>query len=149
MAQQNFEFQPRVLPVVVGSSVDFPNRDELYHNVFSFSASKKFDLGRYSSGESKTETFDKLGLVKVYCEIHEHMRSYILVLQNPYFTLTDSNGKFSLKNVPPGRYVVKVWQEDSKEHSAEIVVEAGKPATLDVELSQGPEPVGSSTCFCK
>jgi plastocyanin len=150
MSQQAFAFHPRVLPVQSGTTVDFPNLDDLYHNVFSFSSTKKFDLGRYPSGESKSVTFDKAGLVKIYCEIHEHMRGFVLVLQNPYFATTDEKGAYSIKNIPPGRYMLKVWQEDSKEMNREVVVESGKPLRADFELSYSEAPSPSDQrCLCK
>lgn len=150
MAQKDFAFHPRVLPVLVGTTVDFPNQDDLYHNVFSFSSTKKFDLGRYPSGESKGQTFDKPGLVKIYCEIHDHMRAFILVLQNPYFAVTDEQGGYAIRNIPPGRYRLKVWQEDSKEASKEIVVESGRPVRADFDLSRNESPApGVERCLCK
>ncbi|MFH1068631.1 MAG: hypothetical protein V1794_03320, partial [Candidatus Glassbacteria bacterium] len=90
--QQNKTFVPHVLPVQVGSTVGFPNLDPLYHNVFSYSHAKRFDLGRYQKGKSKEVTFDKAGIVEVYCEIHENMLAYIVVVDSPYFTRADSEG---------------------------------------------------------
>jgi plastocyanin len=149
MIQRGIEYVPRVLPVVAGSTVEFPNEDEVYHNVYSFSSAKKFDLGRFTTGESRSVTFDKRGLVKVYCEIHENMRGFIHVLQNPHFSLCDERGEYVLRDVPPGRYILKAWQEDAGEAAAEVVVEPGKPTRADFELSRREgAPSGSDVTLC-
>ena len=90
--QRNLEFHPRVLPILVRTTVDFPNRDNLFHNVFSYSQTKEFDLGRYPKNDSRSVTFDQTGVVRVYCDIHSHMSATILVLRNPYFTVPSDNG---------------------------------------------------------
>jgi len=115
MAQQDLAFLPSLLPVQVGTKVEFPNRDDTYHNIFSYSAAKRFDLGRYRSDEKPipSQLFDVPGLVTVRCDIHEHMRALILVLATPHFVVTDEEGRFQLKDVPPGKYVLKAWL-DSK-----------------------------------
>lgn len=113
--QKGVEFLPRVLPVLKGTTVAFPNSDPIYHNVFSLSPTKKFDLGHYAQGESKSEVFDQPGVVKVYCEIHEHMRATVLVLENPYFATTDAEGAYKIENVPAGTYQLVAWHENSKE----------------------------------
>lgn len=110
MKQEGFAFHPSVLPIMVGSRVMFPNLDDTYHNVFSYSPTKRFDLGRYTNDQNVPEvTFEKPGVVKVFCEIHEHMRSTILVLETPYFTSTNSEGAFSLADVPAGKYTAVAW----------------------------------------
>jgi plastocyanin len=132
MEQINESFDPWLLPILVGTTVDFPNSDPIFHNVFSYSNPKKFDLGRYSKGESKSVTFERPGMVKVFCEIHKGMRAYILVLENPYFTLTDESGHYILKNVPQGNYTLNVWQENLPEYSQEITV--ADQDTLFIEI---------------
>ncbi|HEX2898005.1 MAG TPA: plastocyanin/azurin family copper-binding protein [candidate division Zixibacteria bacterium] len=112
MAQKDKMFVPSVLAVAVGTSVDFPNLDPFFHNVFSYSKPKQFDLGRYPKGESQQVTFDKPGIVKVFCEIHYSMRSYVHVLETPYFATSDEKGSFVIKNVPVGEYQLNVWQEN-------------------------------------
>ncbi len=113
LAQNNQQFVPVLLPVQVGSMVEFPNQDEIYHNVFSYSKAKRFDLGRYRKNEKPAAlVFDKPGAVKVYCEIHEHMRATVLVLETPYFTKTDAEGKFILKNLPTGKHTLKAWIDE-------------------------------------
>jgi len=115
MKQIDQEFVPHLLPILVGTTVDFPNMDPVFHNVFSYSKTKKFDLGRYSKGSSKSVTFDKPGVVKVFCEIHSSMLAHILVLEQPYFTMTERDGSFRLSEVPPGEYELHIWQENSPE----------------------------------
>lgn len=124
--QEGIEFRPRVLPVLVGTTVEFPNKDPTYHNVFSLSKSKKFDLGRYATGESKNVTFESPGEVRVYCEIHEHMRTFVLVLENPYWALTDASGNYAIKDVPPGEYTLVAWHENAKPVKKSVTVKAGE-----------------------
>jgi hypothetical protein len=107
--QQNMMFRPLVLPVIVGTTVDFPNDDNLYHNVFSYSQSKEFDLGKYPRGESRSVTFPQPGVVNVYCDIHSYMYASILVLSNPFFTAPADDGSFLLTGIPPGTYRVSCW----------------------------------------
>jgi len=107
--QRDLMFHPQVLPVLLGTTIDFPNRDNVFHNVFSYSQPKEFDLGRYPTGTQKSVRFDKAGVVRVYCDIHSHMNATILVLENPYFAVPDDQGVYSIKNVPSGTYTVKFW----------------------------------------
>ncbi len=107
--QKDLAFHPQVLPILAGTTVDFPNRDNLFHNVFSYSQPKEFDLGRYPTGTQKSVRFDMPGVVRVYCDIHSHMNATILVLENPYFVVPDDQGAFSIKNVPRGTYTVRFW----------------------------------------
>jgi plastocyanin len=115
MAQKDLMFVPSILPVLVGTRVEFPNLDDTYHNIFSYSPAKRFDLGRYRSDERPipSEVFDVPGLVTLRCDIHEHMRALILVLDTPHFVVSDSAGRYRLNNLPAGRFVMKVWL-DSK-----------------------------------
>ena len=112
MAQKDKTFVPSVLAVTVGCTVEFPNLDPFFHNVFSYSAVKQFDLGRFPQGETETVTFDKPGIVKVFCEIHYSMRAYVHILESPYFATSDERGNFSIKDVIPGTYTLNVWQEN-------------------------------------
>jgi plastocyanin len=125
MAQHDLEFVPALLAVQTGTRVEFPNQDDTYHNIFSYSAAKRFDLGRYRSDERPIPSvlFDAPGLITLHCDIHEHMRALILVLDTPYFAITDADGNFRLPHLPPGRHVLKAWL-DSKttlEHPLELV----------------------------
>src|SRR5436305_6815768 len=111
VAQKNLEFVPPLLPVQVNTRVEFPNLDDTYHSIFSYSPAKRFDLGRYRPEERPipSEIFDRAGLVTLRCDIHEHMRGLILVLNTPYFVVTNPDGGFRLSGVPPGRYIVRAW----------------------------------------
>jgi len=122
MAQKDMMFQPSVLAVTVGSSVEFPNLDPFFHNVFSYSKTKKFDLGRYAVGKSKSITFDKPGIVKIFCEIHNSMRAYLHVLETPYFAVSDDRGVFTIADVRPGDYTLHVWQENQADLEQLITV---------------------------
>jgi hypothetical protein len=100
-----------VLAVNVGTIVDFPNNVRTYHNVFSLSKTKEFNLGRYATGKSKAVRFERPGIVRVFCEIHSHMNAFILVFAHRYFAVTDEEGRYRIENVPPGTYIVEVWNE--------------------------------------
>ena len=104
MDQRGEQFVPRVLAVTVGTTVEFPNNDVTFHNVFSLSRVKPFDLGRYKPGKSGTILFDRPGIVPVFCDIHSHMSSYILVFSHPFFSLTDEAGDYVISGVPAGVY---------------------------------------------
>lgn len=132
MAQKNIAFAPDLLPVLVGTAVDFPNLDDTYHNVFSYSKAKRFDLGRYRKDEKPTTVvFDRPGAVTIHCEIHERMRGTILVLETPYFVKTDPAGRYRLEHLPAGNYVLKAWVagDDVREHPVEL-----KGGTLHVDF---------------
>jgi len=111
IAQKDLAFLPSLLPVRAGTRVEFPNLDDTYHNIFSYSPAKRFDLGRYRPDERPipSEVFDTPGLVTLRCDIHEHMRGLILVLNSPYFAVTDSEGRFRLSGLPSGHYALKAW----------------------------------------
>ncbi|MFI5372087.1 MAG: hypothetical protein ACHQ52_11060 [Candidatus Eisenbacteria bacterium] len=131
LVQRDQSFDPRVLAVAVGSSVDFPNADPIFHNVFSVSPVKRFDLGRYSKGHSKRVTFDRPGLVNVYCEIHSNMAAYVLVLPHHAFAQPAENGTFALPDVPPGHYQLHVWHPDLPDLERDVDLPAGG-LTLDL-----------------
>jgi plastocyanin len=124
MIQKEFTFVPLLLPVQVGTRVEFPNLDDTYHNIFSYSPAKRFDLGRYRSDEKPipSQLFDTPGLVTVRCDIHEHMRGLILVLETPYFMTSDAEGRFRLSGLPSGRYILKAWlsSKTTLEHAVEL-----------------------------
>jgi plastocyanin len=109
--QRNEAFVPYVLAVSVGSTVDFPNGDPFYHNVFSLSKARRFDLGRYPKGRSRSVRFDQAGVVRVFCEIHSHMSAFILVFAHRYFATTDAEGRYRIEGVPPGTYALAVWND--------------------------------------
>jgi plastocyanin len=134
MIQKDLTFVPLLLPVQVGTKVEFPNLDDTYHNIFSFSPAKRFDLGRYRSDERPipSEIFDVPGLVTLRCEIHEHMRGLILVLPTPYFTKTEPDGHFRLGGLPPGHYTLKAWLDNKT--TLERPVELKNGSTLHVDF---------------
>jgi hypothetical protein len=134
MRQHGERFVPHVLPILVGSTVDFPNDDPVYHNVFSLSSARSFDLGRYPRGHSKQITFPKSGVVQVFCHIHADMSAYILVLQNAFFTVPDSAGRFQLDDVPPGEYRLVAWHERTKPITRTVRVEAGQATSLQLDI---------------
>jgi plastocyanin len=135
MDQRNETFYPHVLAVPTGSIVDFPNSDSTFHNVFSLSRAKKFDLGRYARGKSKPVVFDRPGVVRVFCDIHSHMSAFVVVFNHPYFATTDTDGRYRIDNLPPGTYSVAAWYEGNTRESRTVTVPAqGGPVDLDFEL---------------
>jgi plastocyanin len=136
MDQNNMVFVPHVLPLVVGTIVQFPNSDNVRHNVFSRSKTKKFNLGTYAAGVVREVTFDKPGIVNILCNVHTEMSAFIVVLENPYFVLTGPDGKFTIKNVPPGTYKIKAWHEKLREKEKDVTVIDGKTVTIDFKLSR-------------
>ena len=111
MDQRHEAFVPYVLAVTVGTTVDFTNSDRTYHNVFSLSKPRRFDLGRYATGQSKSVRFDRPGVVRVFCEIHSHMSAFILVFAHRFFATTDAEGRYRIDNVPPGAYTIVAWND--------------------------------------
>jgi plastocyanin len=134
LRQEHETFLPHVLAITRGSTVDFPNDDPIFHNVFSLSSAATFDLRRYPRGQSRSQTFAKAGIVKVYCNIHSHMSATILVRDNPYFAIPNLEGNFELPNVPAGQYTLVGWHERVGERTATVRVERGKVATVNLSL---------------
>jgi len=127
-------FRPRILVVPVGTSVEFANHDTLFHDIFSVSPTKPFDLGRYGRGKSRRVTFDKPGLVNVYCKLHPSMAAYIVVVPNRAFARPDSSGRFVLRGLPKGRYVVNAWHPDFPAIRREVTVQDGETLELVITL---------------
>jgi len=123
--QVSRSFQPRVIGITVGETVEFPNMDLVFHNVFSYSKTKRFDLGHYGKGKSKSVTFDKPGLVKVFCDIHSTMSAFIYVADTPYITQPGKDGSYSIKDVPEGTYTVRVWHPEHGESSDVVTIGNG------------------------
>jgi plastocyanin len=130
--QRDESFVPHVLAIVAGTTVDFPNNDRTYHNVFSLSKTRSFDLGRYAAGRSKAIRFDRPGIVRVFCDIHSHMSAFILVFAHRYFAVTDDEGRYHIDNVPPGSYTVVAWNEAMPLESRRASIPEGGG---DIELS--------------
>ncbi len=133
VVQTNFAFVPALLPIQVGTRVEFPNADPTFHNVFSYSPPKRFDLGRYTPEERPipSQLFDKPGLVTLRCDIHEHMRGLILILDTPHFVLSGTDGKYRIENLPAGHFTLKAWlnSKNTLEKSIDL------PSTGTVELN--------------
>jgi plastocyanin len=130
--QRQETFVPYVLAVTVGSTVDFPNSDRTYHNVFSLSKPRRFDLGRYPRGASRSVRFDRPGVVRVFCEIHSQMNAWILVFAHRYFATTDAEGRFRIDAVPPGDYTLAVWNDGAVRARRELRVE--RDGLVEAEL---------------
>jgi plastocyanin len=134
--QRNETFVPHVLAVTTGTTVRFLNSDKTYHNVFSLSKPKRFDLGRYPTGGSKSVRFDRPGIVRVFCEIHSHMSAFILVFAHQHFAVTNARGEYRIDGLPPGTYTVAVWHPVLAAKTRTVrVPEEGGDLEVDFELS--------------
>jgi len=134
MDQKNLAFAPHVLPVVEGTTVDFTNSDDIQHNVFSPSRTAgAFDLGSYSHGETRSVTMHEPGDVLILCNIHMEMEAHILVVRDPFFALTDADGRFRIADVPPGRYTVKIWRGSWLPHERTLDVTDAPDMVLDLD----------------
>jgi len=152
LSQRLRQFEPRVLPVIVGTKVEFPNDDTIFHNVFSLSKTKHFDLGIYEPGQTATVSMDKTGLVKVYCNIHPDMTASIVVLANPWYALTDREGRFVICNVPAGEYGLRAWNDLGAETRQTITLgtSGGAPiAEAKLELRETLRVVSHTNKFGK
>ena len=135
IAQKNLTFLPALLPVQVGTRVEFPNLDDVYHSIFSYSPTKRFDLGRYRSDERPipSEVFDTAGLVTLRCDIHEHMRGLILVLNTAYFVVTEPDGRFRLSGLPAGHYTLKAWIDSKTTRERPVELKRGETVHIDFQ----------------
>ena len=127
-------FVPRVIAVPVGSTVDFPNDDPIYHNVFSLSRARTFNLGRFPRGESRAVKFDKAGIVKVFCDIHSHMAASVVVFNHPWFTVADADGNFEIGDLPPGNPQITAWHERLGDTTIRVRTEGGRAASVEFVL---------------
>jgi len=134
MDQKGMVFIPHVLPIVKGTTVKFLNSDPYAHNVFS--PEGKYNLGTWPMGETRDHTFDNTGVFTQLCRVHPEMEAFIVVLDTPYFAVTDKAGHFSIKGVPAGKYTLVAWSEKLKKAEQAVTVESGKPATVDITLSK-------------
>jgi len=149
--QRNLTFSPHVLPVPVGATISFPNHDQVDHNVFSLSRTQTFNLGSYKPGEVKTVTFDKPGIVQLRCDVHAEMLSYIMVMKNPYFAVTDAKGRFEIPapgfspqtgagkiaGLPAGKYFIKTWHEKLKSKKQAVAVPEEGAVSIRLDLTRG------------
>ncbi len=139
--QRNESFSPRLLPIVAGQKVLFPNRDPIYHNVFSVSPVQSFDLGQYKASDLPREVaFDRPGLVPVFCNIHPHMIAYVVVLENRAYAVTDEDGRFALEGVPPGDHVLHAWTPGAQRVSRPVEIRPGEEIAIQLELLRGGIP---------
>jgi len=151
MDQQNLTFSPHVLPVPVGATVEFPNNDKVDHNIFSLSRTKKFNLGSYKPGEHRTVVFDREGIVELRCDVHAEMLAYIMVMKNPYFAVTDDQGRFTIPDrryleshgvtgipeLPAGQYILKDRHAKLKTEKQAVDVPATGTVDIQLKLSRG------------
>ena len=137
MDQKDLKFIPSVLATVVGTTVDFPNDDKTFHNIFSTSAAKKFDLGLYPSGQSRSATFDNAGVVRILCNVHPNMEAYVVVKSHPYFSVPDSRGNYSLNGIPLGKYRIEVWHPELGPSATSVeLVRGGEVLAINVDLKK-------------
>jgi plastocyanin len=146
LIQRNKTFEPHVLAVEVGSQVDFPNRDPFFHNVFSLFNGKRFDLGLYEAGSTRTVHFDRAGICYIFCNIHPQMSAVVVVVDTPYFAVSDARGEVSIRQVPPGRYRLNFWEEHCPpktldELSRRVTVGEGATSLGSIQLQESGELV--------
>lgn len=134
IASKSKRFDPRITAVSAGTTVEFPNLDGIFHNVFSLSPGAKFDLGLYRNGASRAMTFDTPGLVRVYCNIHPQMAAFLLVVDGTIWAQTGADGSAVLAHVPAGRVGVRAWDEKGGDYQGTVDVAAGKTVTLAIAL---------------
>jgi len=135
LVQKNKSFEPHVLVVPVGTTVEFPNRDPFFHNVFSLFEGKRFDLGLYEAGSTRNVVFDKPGISYIFCNIHAEMSAVVLVLNTPYYGISDRRGQVLLHDVVPGRYILHVWYERA-------LPDALSAMTREITISYGTSTLG-------
>lgn len=144
ITQKGAVFSPRILPVAVGTTVEWPNDDDIFHNVFSISEAKEFDLGLYKHPEAKRVTFDRPGRVDILCSIHTQMSAVVLVLENPFFAKSDDKGRYAIRGLPPGEYTVRAWHERLPSVRRKVTVGATGEVRLDFVLGPGGAPAEAS-----
>lgn len=136
--QRDSTFVPHVLAVAVGTTVDFPNHDTILHNVYSASPAKRFDLGMYDPGETRSVTFDAPGVVRLGCNVHPKMEAFVVVHTNPWVGVSDASGTYRVTGVPAGTYELRVWHETLAGRSVPVTIRDGEVAPVDVRLAPKP-----------
>ena len=131
------QFAPRLLAVPVGSTVSFPNFDKIFHNVFSVSRSRAFDLGIYKAAETREVTFKNEGLIRLGCNLHANMSAHIVVVAAPHYVVTEPSGAFRFRSLPPGKYKLRAWAEDSAEPVTQTVEIRSGENKIDVRVPRG------------
>ena len=140
--QRGKTFEPHVMAVPVGSTVSFPNFDAVYHNVFSLSKSKAFDLGLYKNGQTREVTFDKPGIVRLGCNIHASMSAYLIVVDAPHYAVVGEDGSFTFASLAPGKYKVRAWSERSGDPLTTTITITAGTNTAPLDLKPGGQPIG-------
>lgn len=135
LVQKDKRFEPHVLVVPAGTEVEFPNRDPFFHNVFSLFEGKRFDLGLYEAGTSRTVRFDRPGVSYIFCNIHPEMSAAVIAIKTPYYAISSTTGTITIQNVPAGRYQMSVWHEGSSP-------EALKALTREITISESEPGLG-------
>ena len=138
MDQRGQQFLPRLLAVPAGTVVEFPNNDTTFHNVFSLSRTRTFDLGRFAPGRTGAVRFDRPGIVPIFCDIHSHMSAWVLVFGHPYFAESDAEGRYVIEDVPPGEYGLAVWSELGAAPAQRVRVTAGASVEADFRVEREP-----------
>jgi plastocyanin len=131
----NLQFEPPVSAILKGATMDFPNSDSVFHSAFSISPSNPFDLGLYQKGREKFVLFKNPGVVELFCHIHSHMHGFVLVLDNPYFSVTNAGGEFDLANVPDGDYTIKAWANPTTVMTKTVSVAGNRTVNMDFTLT--------------
>jgi plastocyanin len=139
MRQERSSFVPHVLPVAAGATIEFPNFDPVFHNVFSLSKAAAFDLGRYPRGSSRSVKLDEPGIVKVFCHIHSDMSGVVMVVPHPFFAVPARDGRYRIAGIPPGRYTLVGWHERARRVAHPVVIEAGKSAFVHLDIPYSSE----------
>jgi len=141
MQQLDRRFTPDLLVVAAGSTVSFPNMDPIFHNIFSLSKPKTFDLGSYDKGETREVVFPKPGIVDVYCHLHPNMTATVVVTPNRWYARSDRSGHYEIQNVPPGNYTVVAWHKSAGFFRKSILVQSGHDSVADffIRISADPE----------
>jgi plastocyanin len=135
LMHRNLAFFPRVLPVLKGSVVDFPNADAVFHSAFSASPSNPFELGIYGQGREKFMQFNNAGVVEISCHIHPFMKATVLVLDNPYFTVTDQRGEYAIADIPPGTYIVRTWSANGKPTTQQVSIPSSGAMQVNIAIT--------------
>jgi plastocyanin len=138
--QLDRRFSPDLVVIPAGSTVSFPNMDPIFHNIFSLSRAKAFDLGSYDKGETRDVMFPKPGVVEVYCHLHPNMEATVLVTPNRWYARSDPSGQYRIPNVPPGQYTIVAWHKSAGFFRKPILVEEGRDAVADFFIPIGDEP---------
>jgi plastocyanin len=140
IAQRDRRFTPDLVVVPAGSTVSFPNMDPIFHNIYSLSKAKAFDLGSFDQGETRKVVFAKPGIVEIYCHLHPNMAATVVVTPNRWFARPDSDGRFRIPNVPPGQYTVVAWHKSAGFFRKTMVIESGHDGVADFLIPVDVEP---------